>query len=1399
MQLSASRAACRVFVLPPAMLFLLQFCGLVCGDEPADPRAGLLLTRPADEQRAGAVLLRAGITGRDGRIDPRIPASGYYEWQGLLLVREPGVHRLHAQVSGRIEVAIDGRVMLEAEADGEFASGPEGALSAGDHDIRIRLFQPAALDAPGFRLFWSSEAFTLEPIPPECLSHEPATEAAAAADEAAQRGRQLTDALRCAACHAGWADETTLSAPDLSQSVSWLSPADIAERLTTGRENHAMPAFGMSDQDAADVTAWLLAEAGPTAKPERLTLQANDRAVGDRLVQELGCAACHTTSAALEREAVQAAYGGPPLYGSHLKRSAEWIEQWLRDPTTINKDHRMPVFRLSEDERRQLAAALSVAGTAESQSPQGDRQRGAELVRQARCASCHKLSGVESPSPLAFRHVAAASAESAGDCLSGAADLQSGRPGYAISAELQHAVREWLASVTQPLEPAGNTSEFLLQRKGCLSCHDRDSMRGLSAAASVLAELHPELRGRSEDLIPPALTAVGDRLRDKVLEDAVQGKSGVRLPWLLVRMPKFPMTEAESQRLTTLLADEDRIPDAADGVRTELFAGFADWDTQPASGIELLEGNHLAGAGGFNCIACHSAGSYAPKNVAPGTRGSDLMLMGSRIRPRYFLRWMRNPIRILRGIEMPAIRKAVSHDPPQTLQHQLMVLWRALSSAEFIPPTVVSRYEQLVAVSPGAEPRIIRDVFLSEGQKADQATARAIAIGFGNGLSVLFDLDRAQLLSVVAGEFARQRTEGKSWFWDLAGVPVAKNSAAVQSRLRPEGSSDQYLNPVADESRTAELIDWKREADSVVFRQRLYFGSAVTAADRSPHDAVTAWNGKGDLQQVVLAFRFTERQLSTGPGLAIQLTVEQCPEGATLEFPAWQLESAGGLLAGHEVESQLQSVSEGRLSLRRGSSSSSVIAVAGVSGLRSSAAALPELLVADHSVDSVPGFRGETLPLPGRIMPTGMTWLPDGRLGIASLRGGVWIASDTDGNGVPDQAQLFAEGFASPYGILADGEDLLLATKPEVVRLSDADGDGRADQFRVVASGWGYSGDYHDWTTGLVRDAEGALYVGLGSDYSQKGRDPQNDRWRGAVLRISPTGTIEPMAYSMRFPMGLAFNSRGDLFATDNQGVQNTFNELNHVLQGRHYGVPSRHETVRDADVESATIQIPHPWTRSVNALTFLPQDFAIAQFAGHAIGCEYDTQCLIRMSFQEVDGVLQGACYRFSRPVADGTSSDLLGPISCNIGPDNAIYIGHIRDSGWQGAGNIGEISRLIPLEEIPNGICEIRAVADGFEVEFLQTLQAGQYGTADDWDIQSLTRVWEGSYATPDSDRQKVAPEAVSLLGDGRTLHLRTPAHRAGYLYEFRVVERDSARSRLWPAEGFYTMKRVPGPKSR
>ena len=125
--------------------------------------------------------------------------------------------------------------------------------------------------------------------------------------------------------------------------------------------------------------------------------------------------------------------------------------------------------------------------------------------------------------------------------------------------------------------------------------------------------------------------------------------------------------------------------------------------------------------------------------------------------------------------------------------------------------------------------------------------------------------------------------------------------------------------------------------------------------------------------------------------------------------------------------------------------------------------------------------------------------------------------------------------------------------------------------------------------------------------------------------------------------MGLVLTSEGDLFATDNQGNYNPFNELNHLRPGKRYGFINKLENKNGFSpaFESPAINLPHPWTRSVNGvceLTTPPalreegQDEHFGPFEGHLIGSEMNGRSLIRMSLQKVNGQLQGAAYDFSR-----------------------------------------------------------------------------------------------------------------------------------------------------------------------
>lgn len=1386
---------------------------------------------------------RIAFDWSDSSPDGRLGENFEAKWQGQLLIRQPGKHTFHAMVSGRVTVVVDGTLAFQAEGENLFHSAEPMELAAGEHPVEVSFTRASSPDAR-LQLFWSSPEFTLEPLPADVLTHE--SNDTTATDQ--ESGRLLTDAMRCSACHSGLAEAATLKAPSL-QHVNENSIDQVVNRLMDPKSvnpHGAMPSFALTSQEARDVALFLrdAAEKESLLEEKGLKFKAEDADAGAKLLLTTGCIACHqlspfsiegaeSTSGSASILPNANPYHGPELVGIEKRRSARWLSRWLQAPGELNPNHRMPVFSLSDDERRQIVAAL-VSGPGEKVAPTDDDSdkessaqsleasisNGRKIAMAANCAGCHSIKGLE-PAPIRIaRPQGLKSAGTSHSCLSEKkpSDLvedksvRTHRPWFPTTNIERQQINAWLASLRTDIKQASGAAlgSLLMHRNGCLACHDRDLKKGLSAHAGAISSQRNDLNGQSQTLIPPALTAVGDKLKDDYLLSAVSGEqTGRRLPWLLVRMPKFGFSADEKTVITRFLIGADRVPDVADAAREELFRHLNPHHPAIATPADLLTGNHLVGAGGFNCIACHKAGPYEPRNVAMGTRGSDIMSMGQRIRPRYFMRWMENPIRVVPGIEMPAIRKPIPGVLNDSLPQQIALMWTALADPKFSPPTVVSRYEQFVTIAPGQPPRVLRDVFTIGDPKDRNSVARAMAVGFNNGHNVLLDLDSMQLRQWTIGEFARQRTEGKSWFWDMAGITVAADpDLSFLCRLINQSTKNaEALRPVADQRRQAELISSKVTERSVILRVRYYFEpspsvgvnpdrNSNSSTEPSRHTALTDWTDPArTLLTSIITFTIQPSEDSGDKtGWMVQADVEEAPRDYQVLLTGWSdTESSAGIPWNVKVRAGDSSNSSIRL---KNGESATLQFLTSVNPPVIVPPSFPRSMSSFDQITSLPGFEGRRLPIDTAIMPTAMTWLDDGRMAFTSLRGQVWIAADQDKDDYADALTLFAEGLAAPYGIQADGSSILVSHKPEILRLRDTDRDGRADEFNVFASGWGFSDDYHDWTTALARDRNGDYFVGLGSDYSQNSRPADNDRWRGTVLKINSAGAITPIAFSMRFPMGLAFDSQNRLFATDNQGVQNTFNEINHILEGKHYGVPSRHETVKDATAETPALMIPHPWTRSVNSIAFFPEDYAIPELAGHGVGCEYDTRCLIRFTLQDVNGTVQGASYRFSLPNQPGGGGNFIGPVASAIGPDGGLYIGSIWDSGWQGGTNTGAIERMVPGKNMLNGIREIRATAEGFEVSFFHPVTANKATDTNNWSLQGYTRVWGGSYATPDADRHPVIPKTLTVSDDLKTVFIQTAVLKPGFIYEISVRRPldESSELNFWPTEGHYSMKVVP-----
>lgn len=162
---------------------------------------------------------------------------------------------------------------------------------------------------------------------------------------------------------------------------------------------------------------------------------------------------------------------------------------------------------------------------------------------------------------------------------------------------------------------------------------------------------------------------------------------------------------------------------------------------------------------------------------------------------------------------------------------------------------------------------------------------------------------------------------------------------------------------------------------------------------------------------------------------------------------------------------------------------------------------------------------------------------------------------DTNGDGVADEASVYAEGFNTivtgvAAGVMAFNGDVYTTIAPDVWKMRDTDGDGVSDQRESIAQGFAVHIAYAGHNMhGLTVGPDGKIYWSIGdiaSDYYPN---------EGAVFRCNPDGSdFEVFAHGLRNPQELAFDQFGNLFTGDNDGDFGDRERWYYVVQDGDYG-----------------------------------------------------------------------------------------------------------------------------------------------------------------------------------------------------------------------------------------------------
>lgn len=201
-------------------------------------------------------------------------------------------------------------------------------------------------------------------------------------------GKALAESLRCQSCHnlpGGTSDPTRIDLTGIQAKFRG-SPAALRDYLVRPSSIHPwgrMPDFGLSTEEAAHLSAWLVSAdpnpPGSEAEPDPGTEAT--RAEGLALAESRGCFACH--------EAPGIPIHPPPALPLRALRATDW-NRGCAGPAPSEKEDPScrPWYPLTQEERTDLQAFGKTDGTSLSRHvPAEFSERWTVALR---CADCHR-------------------------------------------------------------------------------------------------------------------------------------------------------------------------------------------------------------------------------------------------------------------------------------------------------------------------------------------------------------------------------------------------------------------------------------------------------------------------------------------------------------------------------------------------------------------------------------------------------------------------------------------------------------------------------------------------------------------------------------------------------------------------------------------------------------------------------------------------------------------------------------------------------------------------------------------------------------------------------------------------------------------------------------------------
>ena len=453
-----------------------------------------------------------------------------------------------------------------------------------------------------------------------------------------------------------------------------------------------------------------------------------------------------------------------------------------------------------------------------------------------------------------------------------------------------------------------------------------------------------------------------------------------------------------------------------------------------------------------------------------------------------------------------------------------------------------------------------------------------------------------------------------------------------------------------------------------------------------------------------------------------------------------------------------------------------------------------------------PAFELKVIPMPALYRTTGMQFLSDGRMVLAttqlippygdvpaaSTAAKLYVVSGLTGNMDNIQVKDIANNWMQMTGITVVNDTIYVSDRDAQYQILDKENptDLKANRKKIIS--WPDEGTWNRgrfWHQYLFTPIfyQGYFYAPYSGSIGEAGMSnvPPTSSKSGAFFKWKVGGALEIVAGGLRSPNGLNISPTGDMMVTDNQGGWLPSSTFALMRPGKFYGC--RNTTPNFA--ESWPYQPPVAWLphgdirRSPTQPIYVPT----GAYQGDWLMGDAFHPGLIRVNVDTVKGEYQGGVFWFSRGTGTAAINRLIW------GPDGSLYMGTIEHIGSLPIDGPTPMYRLVP--KVGVSVFEMKAISlltDGFQIEFTEPVDKATIGNAafglSQWKYVRVEAYGEGRTNDPVGS---IAVTGTEVSEDGKRVHVKVNKLTTDRVVYFKLTGVKSASGKVpLDNESWYTL---------